>query len=124
MSDGQSWTGDVARALQTAKGRKVPVFVVGIGTTVGGMIPEPAGADGTRPPSKIHSTLDRKSLLQIAVAAEVRYAYAPKNAELRRYADELSQHYTHDRTAIMRFVASNPRRLRRFADAFKLRDPE
>ncbi len=36
VSDGQSWTGDVARALQTAKDRKVPVFVVGIGTAVGG----------------------------------------------------------------------------------------
>ena len=39
VSDGQAWSGDVARALQTAKDRKVPVFVVGVGTTVGGMIP-------------------------------------------------------------------------------------
>jgi Ca-activated chloride channel family protein len=73
VSDGQSWTGDVARALQTAKGRKVPVFVVGIGTTVGGMIPEPLAADGTRPPPKIHSALDRRSLLQIAVAGGGEY---------------------------------------------------
>jgi Ca-activated chloride channel family protein len=73
ISDGQSWTGDVARALQTAKGRKVPVFVVGIGTTVGGMIPEPLAPDGSRPPSKIHSTLDRRSLLQIAVAGGGEY---------------------------------------------------
>jgi Ca-activated chloride channel family protein len=73
ISDGQSWTGDVARALQTAKSRKVPVFVVGIGTTVGGMIPEPLAADGTRPPPKIHSALDRRSLLQIAVAGGGEY---------------------------------------------------
>ena len=73
VSDGQSWTGDVARALQTAKDRKVPVFVVGIGTNVGGMIPEPAAADGTRPPPKIHSALDRRSLLQIAVAGGGEY---------------------------------------------------
>jgi Ca-activated chloride channel family protein len=73
ISDGQSWTGDVARALQTAKGRKVPVFVVGIGTTVGGMIPEPLAADGSRPPPKIHSALDRRSLLQIAVAGGGEY---------------------------------------------------
>jgi Ca-activated chloride channel family protein len=73
VSDGQSWTGDVARALQTAKDRKVPVFVVGIGTNVGGMIPEPANADGTRPPPKIHSALDRRSLLQIAVAGGGEY---------------------------------------------------
>jgi Ca-activated chloride channel family protein len=73
VSDGQAWTGDVARALQTAKDRKVPVFVVGVGTTVGGMIPEPAAADGSRPPPKIHSTLDRRSLLQIAVAGGGEY---------------------------------------------------
>lgn len=73
VSDGQSWTGDVARALQTAKGRKVPVFVVGIGTAVGGMIPEPLAEDGSRPPPKIHSALDRKSLLQIAVAGGGEY---------------------------------------------------
>jgi Ca-activated chloride channel family protein len=73
VSDGQSWTGDVARALQTAKDRKVPVYVVGVGTTVGGMIPEPAGPDGTRPPPQIRSALDRKSLLQIAVAGGGEY---------------------------------------------------
>ena len=73
VSDGQSWSGDVARALQTAKERKVPVFVVGVGTNVGGMIPEPAAADGTRPPPQIHSALDRKSLLQIAVAGGGEY---------------------------------------------------
>ena len=73
VSDGQSWTGDVARALQTAKDRKVPVCVVGVGTNVGGMIPEPAAADGTRPPPQIHSALDRKSLLQIAVAGGGEY---------------------------------------------------
>jgi Ca-activated chloride channel family protein len=73
VTDGQAWTGDVARALQTAKDRKVPVFVVGVGTTVGGMIPEPAAPDGSRPPAKIHSALDRKSLLQIAVAGGGEY---------------------------------------------------
>ena len=73
ISDGQSWSGDVARALQTARQRDIPVFVVGIGTTVGGMIPEPANADGTRPPPKIHSALDRKSLMQIAVAGGGEY---------------------------------------------------
>ena len=69
-------------------------------------------------------TLSACGLLQISVAAEVRYAYAPKNAELRRYADQLSAHYATDRTAIIRFVASNPRRLKRFSDAFKLREPD
>lgn len=69
-------------------------------------------------------TLSARGLLQISVAAEVLYAYSPKNAELRRYADQLSEHYGTARTAIMRFVASNPRRLKHFSDAFKLREPE
>ena len=73
ISDGQSWSGTVANALLTARERDIPVFVVGIGTTVGGMIPEPLNADGTRPPPVVRSTLDRKSLIQIAVAGGGEY---------------------------------------------------
>lgn len=73
VSDGQSWTGTVANALLTARERNIPVFVVGIGTTVGGMIPEPLAADGTRPPAVVRSTLDRQSLVQIAVAGGGEY---------------------------------------------------
>jgi Ca-activated chloride channel family protein len=73
VSDGQSWSGAAANALLTARERKIPVFVVGIGTTVGGMIPEPLNPDGTRPPPVVRSTLDRKSLIQIAVAGGGEY---------------------------------------------------
>jgi hypothetical protein len=73
ISDGQSWSGTVATALQASRERDIPVFVVGVGTTVGGMIPEPMGVDGTRPPSVIRSALDRKSLVQIAVAGGGQY---------------------------------------------------
>ena len=73
ISDGQSWSGTVATALQAARERDIPVFVVGVGTAVGGMIPEPMRADGTRPPSVIRSGLDRKSLVQIAVAGGGQY---------------------------------------------------
>jgi Ca-activated chloride channel family protein len=73
VSDGQSWSGTVATALQAARQRDIPVFVVGVGTTVGGMIPEPMRADGTRPPPVIRSALDRKSLVQIAVAGGGQY---------------------------------------------------
>ena len=68
ISDGQAWSGRVATALATARQRDIPVYVVGIGTSVGGMIPEPLGADGVRPPPVIRSVLDRSSLVQIAVA--------------------------------------------------------
>ena len=73
ISDGQAWTGEVATALTTARQRSIPVYVVGIGTTVGGLIPEPKGPDGVRPPPVIRSSLDRQSLVQIAVAGGGEY---------------------------------------------------
>ncbi len=73
ISDGQAWSGKVATVLQSAKARNIPVHVVGVGTTVGGMIPEPVGPDGTRPSSTIRSILDRQSLLQIAVTGGGEY---------------------------------------------------
>jgi Ca-activated chloride channel family protein len=73
ISDGQSWSGTVAAAVQEARARKIPVHVAGIGTTVGGMIPEPARPDGTRPPPVVRSVLDRASLVQLAVAGGGEY---------------------------------------------------
>jgi Ca-activated chloride channel family protein len=73
ISDGQSWSGSVATALAASRQRDTPVFVVGVGTAVGGMIPEPLRADGTRPPPVVRSALDRKSLVQIAVAGGGQY---------------------------------------------------
>jgi hypothetical protein len=69
-------------------------------------------------------TLVARGLLQTAVGAEVTYSYAPKSAELRRYADQLVDYYGSARTTVLRFIAASPRRAKRFADAFKLRDSE
>ena len=60
ISDGQAWSGTVARALAAARARDIRVFVVGVGTTAGGVIPDPFG----RPP--LRSVLDRESLGEIA----------------------------------------------------------
>jgi Ca-activated chloride channel family protein len=60
ISDGQAWSGTVARALADARARDVTVYAVGVGTTAGGVIPDPLG----RPP--IHARLDRESLAEIA----------------------------------------------------------
>jgi Ca-activated chloride channel family protein len=60
ISDGQAWSGRVARALAAARARGITVYVVGVGTTTGGIIPDPF----RRPP--IRSALDRKSLGDIA----------------------------------------------------------
>lgn len=73
ISDGQSWSGTVATAIQNTRAMKIPVHVVGIGTSTGGMIPEPARPDGTRPPPVIRSVLDRASLVQLAVAGGGEY---------------------------------------------------
>src|SRR5438093_8487229 len=46
ISDGQSWSGNVANALAMARKRQTPVYVVGVGTTTGGLIPEPVRFQG------------------------------------------------------------------------------
>jgi Ca-activated chloride channel homolog len=66
ISDGQAWSGEVATALKDARARGVPVYVVGVGTPAGGLIPNaPAGADAV-PATAIRAVLDRGSLRTIA----------------------------------------------------------
>jgi Ca-activated chloride channel family protein len=70
VSDGQAWSGEVAKSMAMAQERGVPIYVVGVGTTVGGVIPEP-----NRDPSRaaVSSVLDRSSLAAIATAGGGRY---------------------------------------------------
>jgi Ca-activated chloride channel family protein len=72
VTDGQSWSGSVANALAQARTRNIPVYVVGIGTTAGGIIPQPPTTDAAQV-VQIRSVLDRASLLQIAVAGGGEY---------------------------------------------------
>lgn len=65
ISDGQAWSGQVANALAIARKQNASVYVVGVGTTAGGLIPEPRRFGSTPAPS-IRSVLDRDSLRQIA----------------------------------------------------------
>lgn len=71
VSDGQAWSGRVATALAAARNASVAVYVVGVGTTAGGLIPGPAGRGGRL--SRIHSVLDRDSLRDIARAGGGEY---------------------------------------------------
>ena len=74
LSDGQAWSGEVQRALQTARRERVPVFVVGVGTSSGGFIPEPPVEDPQKEPlPRVYSRLDRESLATIASAGGGRY---------------------------------------------------
>jgi len=82
ITDGQAWSGEVARSLRLSREKQVPVYVVGVGTTSGGWIPEPPPPPTIpgRPPAppeqtqpKIRSSLDRNSLAQIASAGGGEY---------------------------------------------------
>ena len=77
VSDGQAWSGEVKESLAEAKQRGIPMYVVGVGTTAGGMIREPPKRDVTAatapgapslPLPPVHSAIDRSSLTVIATA--------------------------------------------------------
>ena len=70
ISDGQSWSGEVAKSLALAQGRGVPLNVIGVGTTAGGIIPDPK-----REPNQpvVRSILNRAELTRIATAGGGRY---------------------------------------------------
>jgi Ca-activated chloride channel family protein len=70
VSDGQAWSGEVERSLALARSRNIPVYVIGVGTTAGGVIPEPQRASSDAP---VASSLDRNSLATIATAGGGRY---------------------------------------------------
>jgi Ca-activated chloride channel family protein len=73
VSDGQAWSGRVANALAGVRRRRAAVYVVGVGTTAGGWIPEAPRFDGTAPPPTLRSVLDRDSLRQIALSGGGEY---------------------------------------------------
>jgi len=70
LTDGQAWSGVVAKSIALAQQRRVPLYVIGVGTTVGGVIPEPNREPGR---AAVSSSLDRASLGVIATAGGGRY---------------------------------------------------
>jgi Ca-activated chloride channel homolog len=70
ISDGQAWSGQVGQSLGLARARRIPVHVIGVGTTAGGVIPEPQRVSSDAP---VASRLDRNSLAVIATAGGGRY---------------------------------------------------
>ena len=73
LSDGQAWSGEVDAALSMTRDRDIRVYVVGVGTTAGGLIPELPTGPYEAAPTPIHSSLDRQSLRAIARAGGGRY---------------------------------------------------
>jgi Ca-activated chloride channel homolog len=76
LSDGESWSGEVAKSLKRAQDAGIPLFVVGVGTLGGGRMPEFKDAEG----NVVHdeevptsSRLDRASLQKLAAAGGGQY---------------------------------------------------
>ena len=80
ISDGQVWSGSMEEVFKII-GRVAPVYVIGVGTTAGGIIPEPAVPPKScydeagqeicvdNPPKSsvpVHASIDRGSLRKIA----------------------------------------------------------
>ena len=72
ITDGQAWSGTVEESLNAAKRRGVPVFVIGVGTESGGIIPDPKRTELDNAPP-IFSRIDRASLRAIASAGNGQY---------------------------------------------------
>jgi Ca-activated chloride channel family protein len=81
LTDGQAWSGVVADALKLTRVRDVPVFVVGVGTLQGGVIPDPKRAANPNEPI-IRSALDRVSLNAIATASGGRYLELDRDSDI------------------------------------------
>lgn len=72
ITDGQSWSGTVEESIANAKRAGVPLFVVGVGTDRGGVIPDPNRNELDATPA-VYSRLDRASLRTIANAGSGQY---------------------------------------------------
>jgi Ca-activated chloride channel family protein len=70
ISDGQSWSGEVAKSLALAQGAGLPVNTIGVGTSAGGIIPDPKRSEGQ---PAVRSILNRPELTRIATAGGGRY---------------------------------------------------
>jgi Ca-activated chloride channel family protein len=89
LSDGQTWSGEVEKALALAKSRSIPVYTVGVGTSGGGFIPEPPHPPSQGPaPAPVFSVLDRASLVTIATAGGGKYFELDRETD-REIASEI-----------------------------------
>jgi Ca-activated chloride channel family protein len=80
VSDGETWSGEVARAIDRLRTEQVPLFVVGVGTLAGGRMPEMPVADEVEPPPAI-ARLDRRGLLRLAAEGSGRYFELDREAD-------------------------------------------
>jgi Ca-activated chloride channel family protein len=73
LSDGESWSGEVAKAVANVSGRGIPIFVVGVGSLGGGPLPAVKTSPDDAPGSPGVSRLERAALQRIASAGHGQY---------------------------------------------------
>jgi Ca-activated chloride channel family protein len=81
LTDGQAFSGVVEDALKLTRARDVPIFVVGVGSLQGGVIPDPKRAANPEQPI-IRSALDRASLTTIATRSGGRYLELDRDGDV------------------------------------------
>lgn len=64
ITDGEVWSGVIGTELQNAKAKKIPIYVVGVGSLGGGLMPAFLDDDGKE--VRLRSSLEREGLQQIA----------------------------------------------------------
>ena len=80
VSDGETWSGEVARAVDRIRAEQVPLFVVGVGTLAGGRMPDVPVDDESEPPPAV-SRLDRRGLQRLAAEGGGRYFELDREAD-------------------------------------------
>ena len=81
LSDGEAWSGEVARSIDRARDAKVPIFVVGVGTLAGDWLPEVQVGATEEPAPHAISRLNRASLMRIADGASGQYFELDRDAD-------------------------------------------
>lgn len=81
LSDGEAWSGEVARSIDRARDAKVPIFVIGVGTLAGDWLPDVVVAPTEEPAPHAISRLNRASLQRIAERAGGQYFELDRDAD-------------------------------------------
>jgi hypothetical protein len=73
LSDGESWSGEVAKAVASVAERGIPIDVIGVGSLGGGPLPAVKTSPDDAPGSPGVSRLERAALQRIAAAGHGQY---------------------------------------------------
>jgi Ca-activated chloride channel homolog len=104
LSDGEAWSGEVAKAVAAVRQQEIALHVIGVGTLAGAPLPTVRTSSGELLDSPGVSRLDRASLQRIAAAATGRYFELDRDsdrhiantivADTRRRAPAVTVHET------------------------------